>query len=406
MSATDKILDPDVLPPMERRLTGPVLTLLAGLAAIGMLSTNIMLPSFPAIAGSIGVSTRDLSLTLSSFFIAFAAGQLVVGPLSDRFGRKRLVLGGLIVFILGCGICASADTLATLIAGRVVQALGVCASSVLSRAIARDLFEGETLAKTQAFTMVAMSAAPGFSPLLGSALDAAWGWRSTFVLVGILGGLLGLYYLFGMRETHSADRRVARTVANVASAYARLFADRRFILPSLAVSLVTGGLYAFFGATPAILIGVMGHSPQQLGLFFAATVFVVFGAGLLAPRLAHRLGARRMVTAGIAIAVAGGVILLAGAPAPSFPQFALSITVFLFGMGLVIPLGTALVLQPFAQQAGLASALLGFLQMVCAALGTALSTALPLASATALGCILAGGSLAALVIFLGHRPAT
>ncbi|HEV7371316.1 MFS transporter, partial [Arenibaculum sp.] len=156
MSATGKILDCDVPPPMERRLTGAVLTLLAGLAAIGMLSTNIILPSFPAMAGSIGVSTRDLSLTLSSFFIAFAAGQLVVGPLSDRFGRKRLVLGGLIVFILGCAICASADALATLIAGRVVQALGVCASSVLSRAIARDLFEGETLARTQAFTMVAM----------------------------------------------------------------------------------------------------------------------------------------------------------------------------------------------------------------------------------------------------------
>jgi DHA1 family bicyclomycin/chloramphenicol resistance-like MFS transporter len=207
-----------------------------------------------------------------------------------------------------------------------------------------------------------------------------------------------------VRETHPADRRVARTVANVASAYGRLLADRRFVLPSLAVGLVAGGLYAFFGATPAILIGVMGHSPQQLGLFFAATVFVVFGAGLLAPRLAHRGGARRMVTAGIVITVAGGAILLAGAPAPSLPQFALSITVFLFGMGLVIPLGTALALQPFAQQAGLASALLGFLQMVCAALGTALSTALPFASATALGCILAGGSLAALAIFLGHRP--
>jgi MFS transporter, DHA1 family, multidrug resistance protein len=403
VSATDEMTKLDTLVPAERGLTGGVLTLLAGLAAIGTLSTNIMLPSFPAMADAFGVLTRDLSLTLSSFFIAFAAGQLVVGPLSDRFGRKWLVLGGLIVFILGCVLCALANTIETLIVGRVIQALGVCAASVLSRAIARDLFEGEALARALSLTMIAMAAAPGFSPLLGSALDATLGWRSTFVLVGGLGGLLGLYYFFGMRETHTADRRAAHTAAAIASAYGGLLKDGRFILPGLAVSLVLGGLYALFGATPAILIGVMGLSPLQLGLFFAATVFVVFGAGLLAPRLAHHWRARKVATAGIGIAIAGGVILLAGTEAPSFALFAVSITIFLFGMGLVNPLGTALTLQPFGQQAGLASALLGFLQMACAALGTGLTTALPFPPATALACIIAGGSLLAFLIFLGHR---
>ncbi|KZD04093.1 multidrug effflux MFS transporter [Oceanibaculum pacificum] len=387
--------------PAQRKLTGGVLTLLAGLAAIGALSTNITLPSFPSMAAEFGVSARDMGLTLSSFFVAFAIGQLLVGPLSDRYGRKKLVLGGLIVFLAGTALCAAADTLETMIIGRVVQALGVCAASVLSRAIARDLFDGDALSRALSLTMIAMAAAPGFSPLLGSTMDATLGWRSTFLLVGLSGGALVLYYLFGMGETHPADRRAAHTARTVAVAYGRLATDRRFIMPALAVSLIVGGLYAFFGAAPAILIGLIGLSPVQLGLFFAATVFIVFGAGLLAPRLAHRWEATKVATAGIAIALAGGAILLAGGGTPSLPLFTAAIVVFLFGMGLVNPLGTAIALQPFGKQAGLASALLGFLQMACAALATALSTALPYDSWTALGVILTVTAAIALLLFAG-----
>ena len=132
--------------PCERRMTGGILFLLAGLAALGALATNIILPAFPRIGAGLGVSSQELGLTLSSFFVAFAFGQLLAGPLSDRFGRKWLVLGGLAVFAAGSAVCAFAETLSFLILGRVIQALGACAASVLSRAIARDLFEGEALA--------------------------------------------------------------------------------------------------------------------------------------------------------------------------------------------------------------------------------------------------------------------
>ncbi|MBM1169939.1 multidrug effflux MFS transporter [Microvirga arabica] len=368
-----------------------------------MLATNIILPTFPALAAAFGISSRDLSLTLSSFFMAFAAGQVVVGPLSDRFGRRQLVLGGLIVFILGCTICASADSLGTLIAGRIIQALGASAASVLSRAIARDLFEGEPLARALSLTMIAMAAAPGFSPLLGSALGAIFGWRSTFILVGVLGGVLGLYYLARMGETHPSDRRAAHSVRTVASAYVNLAVDVKFIRPGLAVGFLAGGLFAFFGVTPTILIDVLGLSPLDLALFFAGTVFVVFGAGLLAPRLARRWDARKVAVAGTIIAIAGGAILLTETAAPSFTLFVVSITTFLFGMGLVSPLGTAIALQPFGQQAGLASALLGFLQMACAAIGTALGTALPFPPTMALGGLLFGGSFLAFLLFPNHR---
>lgn len=383
--------------PAPRRLTGSLLFLLAGLAALGALSTNIILPAFPDMGSDLGVSTKDLGVTLSSFFIAFAVGQLLAGPLSDRFGRRWLVLGGLAVFLAGSTLCALATNLPWLVAGRVVQALGVCAASVLSRAIARDLFEGEALARTLALIMVAMAAAPGFSPLLGGALNHLFGWRGAFVLVGMLGLVLAVHYVIGTGETHPADRRAAISAPAIVKGYARLLVDPRFIVPAASVSLILGGLYTVFATAPAILMDGLGFSSLDLGLFFATTVFVVFAAGLLAPRLAHRWGARPVMLAGIALALAGGVLLLAGSQ--TVTMFSVSLAVFLLGMGMVNPLGTAITLQPFGHQAGTASALLGFLQMGSAALAISIASSLDLPAYTALGAVLAGCTALSLTVF-------
>ena len=264
--------------PSERRLTGGILFLLAGLAALGALATNIILPAFPQIGAGLGVSSQELGLTLSSFFIAFAFGQLLAGPLSDRFGRRWLVLGGLAVFAAGSALCAFADTLSFLVLGRVIQAFGACAASVLSRAIARDLFDGEALARALALTMIAGAAAPGFSPLLGSALDSLFGWRITFLVVAAFGVVLALHYSTRAGETHPANRRAPLAASAVASAYGRLAVDPRFLLPAVSVSLVIGGLYTFFAAAPAILMNGLGLTAFQLGLHFASMVLIVFAA--------------------------------------------------------------------------------------------------------------------------------
>ena len=383
-----------------------VLVLLASLAALGTLSTNIILPSFPSMGAELGISSREMGLTLSYFFVAFAVGQLLVGPLSDRYGRKWLVIGGLLIFSLGSLLCAYASNLETLLAGRVVQALGVCAASVLSRAIARDLFEGETLARSLALIMVAMAAAPGFSPLLGSASDSYLGWRATFGIVGIVGILVAIGYARTLGETHAPERRQLVTAAAITSQYLRLMADPRFARPALAVSLIVGGLYAFFGAAPAVLMVDMGLSSVELGLLFAGTVVVVFASGLMAPRLAHRWGAERVAVSGIALALLGGTAIYLVQDQHNLVTFTLALTIFLAGMGLVNPLGTALTLQPFGQQAGAASALLGFLQMSCAALGTWATSALPFTAAAAMGLVLTVFSLLALFIFAVVRKKT
>lgn len=388
-------------------LTGKMVALLAGLSAISVLSTNIILPAFPEIGRQLGVSSRELGLTLSSFFITFALAQLVVGPLADRFGRKRLVLGGLTLFVIGTLVAGLASSLNMLIAGRVIQALGVCAAAVLARAIARDLFEGETLARALSLTMIATATAPGFSPLLGSLLTTALGWRAIFVMVGIAAIVIAFFYARGLGETLPPERRVRQSLPQVMGAYGRLLGDGRFILPAGAVSLLMSGLFASFGAAPAILMTGMGLSSLQAGLYFAATVFVVFAAGMAAPRLGRRFGSRQVASVGLATAALAGGLLLIGPSDPGLAWYSLSMVAFLWGMGLANPLGTAITMGPFGNEAGLASALLGFLTMGAAAITTWLVSVLEFAPVTTLGATQLVVCLTGLGLFvLAKRLAT
>lgn len=382
------------------RLGGGRLALLAGLAALGALATNILLPAFPDMARAFDVGPRDLAWTLSSFFIAFALGQLVVGPLTDAVGRRGPVLIGLAIFAFGSLICALAPDLPVLITGRVIQALGACATAVLARAIARDLYTGPALTRALALVMIAMAAAPGFSPALGAATTLWFGWRATFVIVLIAAIILAVAYLLRAGETLPKASRTPLRPGHIARTYRDLLGDPRFILPALTVSLMIGGLYTFFGAAPAILMQTMGFSATGLSLFFAATVFVVFGAGLAGPRLARQWGVTRVGMAGVVIALAGGLVLLAAMGSTSPIPFMAAVTLFLLGMGTINPIGTAITLEPFGAHAGMASALLGFLQMACAAIGTALIGALPLSPVAACSVVIAGAGVIAVLLFL------
>jgi DHA1 family bicyclomycin/chloramphenicol resistance-like MFS transporter len=382
----------------QQRVTGGILFLLAGLSALGALATNIILPAFPQMGSELAISSPGLGLLLSSFFIAFALGQLFVGPLADRFGRKPLVLGGLIVFAAGSTICALAGDLSVLLLGRIVQALGACAASVLARAIARDLFDGEALGRALALTMIAGAVAPGFSPLLGGVLSGVFGWRVLFVVVASFGVGLAWHYVGRLGETHPVERRTPLALSSVASTYG-LLTDQRFLLPALAVSFVVGGLYSFFAAAPGVLMNTLGLSAIQLGLSFAATVLIVFAAGFLAPRLARRHGDRVVGLLGLAVALAGGFAMFGFAASPSLTTFTMAIALYLFGMGLINPLCTAIALHPFGPQAGSASSLLGFLQMSCAAIGAFIASSLPFSPPASLAVVLTMAAVVAIAAF-------
>ncbi|MEA2898782.1 MAG: transporter, family, multidrug resistance protein [Bradyrhizobium sp.] len=395
----------DAVPRHKTASTTAQIAVLATLAAIGTLATNILLPSLPQMAASLNVTTAAVTASITVFLVVFAIGQLAVGPISDRYGRRIPVLAGFVVFIAGSIWCGLATDLPSLLTGRVIQAAGACSTSVLSRAIARDLFSGAALGRAMALIMIAMAAAPGFSPLLGGALDHTLGWRSEFAFVGVFAAIAAVAYAAVLGETHNSTRIPLNPLA-IAKTYLGLSADRRFLIPAATVALIMGGLFAMFSAAPRVLIEGLHFTPIQLGLFFAGTVMVVFGAGMLATKLAPRFGLDRSIQGGLLLAAAGSIaILLVSMFDPRFLPFLAGMSVFLLGMGIVNPLGTAQALSPFGEKAGAASALLGFWQMMGAAIGVWLAATISHQAMFALGIVLTAASLLALLLYTMRKKA-
>jgi DHA1 family bicyclomycin/chloramphenicol resistance-like MFS transporter len=260
-----------------------------------------------------------------------------------------------------------------LLIGRVIQAAGACSTSVLSRAIARDLFSGAALGRAMALIMIAMAAAPGFSPLLGGALDHYFGWRSEFVFVGVFAAIGAIAFGAVLGETHRSTRIPLNPLA-ITRNYFGLVADRRFLVPAATVSLIMGGLFAMFSAAPRVLIEVLHFAP--------------------------RFGLDRSIQGGLLAAATGSVaMLLVSLFNPTFLPFLAAMCVFLLGMGIVNPLGTAQALSPFGEKAGAASALVGFWQMMSAAVAVWLTATVSHDAMFALGIVLTVASLLALGLY-------
>jgi MFS transporter, DHA1 family, multidrug resistance protein len=375
------------------------IAVICALAAMGMLATNIFLPSLATMAADLQVSSAAITSTISVFLAIFAFGQLIVGPLSDRFGRQIPVLVGLCLFLLGTIWCAFAGDLASLLVGRAIQASGACAATVLSRAIARDLFDGQALAKIMASITIATAAAPGLSPLVGSALDHFLGWRSEFVFVAIFASCALLAYAIFIGETNESTNGSVNPLA-VGASYLGLLRDARFVVPARTSSLLMAGLFAVFSAAPRVFLEHFGFSPVALGLLFAAVVALVFGASMLAPGLSARLGFYRATLVGLGFTVIGAVALLLAVLVArnAFLPFVSSAAIFLSGVGIASPLSSAAALSPFGNKAGVAAALFGFAQMAGAACGALLAAVLSSDPALGLAIVLALASPLAMIL--------
>src|ERR1700682_1362625 len=394
-------------PDFGERAFPACIAVICAFAAMGSLAPNIFLPSLPAMAASLHVSSAPVTSAITVYLAILALGQLIVGPLSDRFGRRPLILIGFCLFVAGAIGCAFARDLSDLLIGRSIQACGGCAAFVLSRAIARDLFDGRMLTKVMTAITIATAAAPGFSPLLGGALDHFLGWRSEFIFVAVFAVYAVTAYASFVGETIRSTR-TSMNPLTIAKSYLALIRDIRFVVPARTAGLLMAGLFAIFSSAPRVLVESLGLSPITLGLLFAGVVFVVFAAGIMAARLSARLGLYRATVVGLGMTVMGSAALLLAvlAAKDSFLPFLVATAIFLFGLGIASPLSSAAALSPFGNKAGVAAALLGFAQMAGGAFGALLAAAISSDPALGLGIVASLASGLALVLYRrGGRPA-
>lgn len=362
------------------------------------------LPAFPALSASLGASEGAVQGTLAAFFLAFALGQGLLGPLSDRFGRRPPLLAGLALFVAASAACALAEAAGALAAARAAQGLGACSGMVIARAVVRDLYPPAEAARAFAALMLVTGVAPMLAPLVGGVLLARFGWESIFWCLAALGLAALLAAAIRLPETRPADAP-RHGVAGAARAYAALLRDARFVRPALVGAAGMAGLFAYIAGSPFALIRLLGVPEAEYGLYFGANALGMVAMAQVGARLAGPLGgpARvlRAAAAGLALA---GALLVAGsfATGTALGRWAVVVPLFLYvsALGAVLPNAAALAMAPFGRTAGTASALMGMGQFGAGAVaavalglvGGGSGSALPMALAVALG---GAGALAA-----------
>ena len=355
---------------MLRPNTLALTALLGLLTALGPLSTDMYLPSLPAIGLALGADTAAVQLTLSVFLLGFAAGQVVYGPLSDRFGRRPPLLAGLALFVAASFLCALAPTIALLTAARFLQALGAAGPIVLARAVVRDLYEGPAAARELSRMGTIMGFVPAAAPVLGGFLQRFLGWQANFAVATVI-GLLGILVVAGkLPETLANAGHGRLSVAGIFAGYAALARHRGFLAWLALMSLTYGGLFAYISGSSFVLQGVYHLGEVAFGVAFAIGVGGYIAGTLIAQVLVPRLGLERTVAFGVIALATGGlamlVLVLFGPGHPA--EIVGPMTLYLAGVGLVMPQAMAGALAPFPQRAGTASSMAGFVQMLTGAI--------------------------------------
>jgi DHA1 family bicyclomycin/chloramphenicol resistance-like MFS transporter len=380
---------------------------LGAMTAIGPISTDMYLPSLPDISGRLGDGVSRAQLTLSAFLVGFALGQIVYGPVSDKYGRKPVLVFGFALYVIGTFCCAVAQSIDWLIAARIAQALGGAASVVLARAIVRDLHEGARAARELSLMGAIMALTPTVAPTFGGLLQVAWGWRANFFASAFVVFAFAAFLAFALPETIRARRLEPISPKAILHGFGVIAAHRVFQIHVGLMALTYAGLFSFISASSFVLQGAYRLSPLAYGWAFGACAASSAVSMLAAARLVSRLGVDRVIRLGVAIsAVAGVAQLLAALLLPTAPlAIIVPMMLYMLGLGLTLPQAMAKALTPFPERAGAASSLAGFIQMSAGALAGALVGAAIESRPLALPIALALAGLAALALLLAARPA-
>jgi DHA1 family bicyclomycin/chloramphenicol resistance-like MFS transporter len=343
-----------------------LLSLLMAMTAIGPLALNILVPALPKLSAVFAADTHTIQLAVSLFLVGLAVAQLLVGPLADRFGRRPVALGGLIVTAAASIAAIVADSAGMFIATRVLQACGAATGVVVGRAVVRDLFDRDRSAAMLGLVTTAMVVAPMVSPLLGGILDTAFGWRAIFLFVAAT--VVAVLVWAAVRLPETRDRHPASPGG--------FLADARFLLRNgafnghvLCATFGSATFFALLGGGPHIVVTQMGRSSMEYGIWFAISSLGYMSGNFAASRLSMRYGLERMILVGLVLEAIGVTLATAFSfahaygPAVVFlPQILIS-----FGNGVMLPNSIAGAVSVRPQAAGTASGVLGFVQMALGA---------------------------------------
>jgi DHA1 family bicyclomycin/chloramphenicol resistance-like MFS transporter len=387
-----------------------LIVLLMAMGAIGPVSLNILVPATPGLAVIFDTKVETVQLTLSLYLMGLAVSQLVLGPLSDRFGRKPVLLTGLFITAAASIAAIYSTSIVTLIAWRSLQALGASSGLVIGRAIIRDLYSRDRAASMIGLVTTVMVLAPMAAPLIGGILDTAFGWEYTFVLTATLAVVVLIWAYFALPETRP-DHITGGGLRFILGESRELLSDRRFIGYVLVCAIGTATFFAFLGGGPHVVIGIMARSSAEYGLWFILTSGGFMVGNFMTARFSQRYGIDAMVQLGLLSLIAGSILTVAicvplpdGGPWTIFvPQLLIS-----FGNGIFLPNCVAGAVSVRPQAAGTASGITGFVQMATGAVAAqamshviaSATSAIPLAFAM---LILSVATALVFYVFLGKR---
>ena len=342
---------------------------LVAATALGPLAMQIFVPSLPIIQTDFGVSTGAAQLALSLSMVAIAVSTLIYGPLSDRYGRRPVLLAGLALFLVGSAICAAAPSIEILILGRIVQATGGSSGMVLSRAMVRDVYAQEKVASVLATITMAMVVAPMVAPAIGGVLTDLLGWRVIFVFAGAVG--VGVLLLVQMRLTETRSLPPTHAgVSGMLEGFVLLLRSPAFCGYAFAGAFGLAGFFSFLAAAPYLMVNSLGRPPSEYGIAFITISLSFIAGNAVAARCSERVGQDRMILLGCGVALAGIAGLVVLSMAGYFSTYTIfgPTMVMVFGHGMALANLQAGALGVYPRSAGTASGLSGFLQMAIAAL--------------------------------------
>lgn len=386
-------------PPAAVLSSWKLLALLVGMSTIGPLSLNIIVPAVPGLVDSLGSDPATVQLTISLYLSGLAFAQLALGPLSDHFGRRPVLLAGLAITALTSVAAAAATTIGWLIAARTAQAFGASTGLVIGRAIVRDLYDRERAAAMIAWVTMAVVVAPMLAPMIGGVLDTVFGWESIFVFVALCSLAMLAWAMAALPETRP-KRTAGGEPVRLAAEARTLAATPAFSAYVLAAALGSAPFFTFLGGAPHAVVTIMGRSPAEFGLWFALSSIGYMAGNYGAGRLSQRHGVDAMIWWGIWLSIAGAALAVVLAwlaphwgPAIVFgPQFLMSA-----GNGLLLPNAVAGAVSVRPQAAGTASGITGFTQMAVGAAAVQLASQVLVGAATPLPMA---------VVMLGFAAAT